>query len=71
MIDRIVRITQTQNTDGEKVGVLNNISSYVYRLKNFFQSIKKWNRKVYYAGKYALMIGIVFLIFFAGYLRRR
>jgi beta-hydroxylase len=71
VIDRIVRITQTQNTDGEKVGVLNNISSYVYRLKNFFQSIKKWNRKVYYAGKYALMIGIVFLIFFAGYLKRR
>ena len=71
IIDRIVKITQTQNTDGEKVGVLNNISSYVYRLKNFFQSIKKWNRKVYYAGKYALMAGIVFLIFFAGYLKRR
>ena len=71
VINHLVKITQTQNTDTEKVGVLNKVSSYVYRLKNFFQSIKKWNRKVYYAGKYALMGGIVFLIFFAGYLHRR
>jgi beta-hydroxylase len=69
-IDHIVKITMTQNTDGEKVGVLNKISSSVYKLKNIFQSIKKWNRKVYYAGKYAIMAGIVFLIFFAGYLHR-
>jgi beta-hydroxylase len=68
-IDRIVKITMTQNTDDEKVGVLNRISSFIYRLKIFFQSIKKWNRKVYYAGKYALMAGIVVLIFFGTYLR--
>lgn len=68
-IDHIVKITMTQNTDGEKVGVLNRVSSFIYRLKNFFQAIKKWNRKVYYAGKYALMAGIVFLIFFGTYLR--
>ena len=68
-IDHIVKITATQNTDAEKVGVLNRISGGIYRLKNVFQSIKKWNRKVYYAGKYALMAGIVFLIFFGTYLR--
>jgi beta-hydroxylase len=70
VINHVVKITETQNTAGEKVGVLNHISSSVYRLKNFFQSIKKWNRKVYYLGKYAIMGGIVFLIFFAGYLHR-
>lgn len=71
MIDHIVKITATQNTDTEKVGALNRISSGIYRLKNFFQSVKKWNRRVYYVGKYVLMGGIVFLIFFGTYLRHR
>lgn len=70
-IDHVVKMTMAQNTDGEKVGVLNKIASTIYRLKGFFQSIKKWNRKVYYAGKYALMGGIVVLIFFGTYLRHR
>lgn len=70
VIDHIVKITATQNTAGEKVGILNRVSSSVYALKNMFQRIKKWNRKVYYAGKYAVMGGILFLIFFSGYLHR-
>ena len=70
-IDHIVKITMAQNTDGEKVGILNKVSSSIYKLKGFFQSIKKWNRKVYYTGKYALMTGIVVLIFFGAYLRHR
>ena len=71
VIRHIVKVTQTQNTSDEKVGILNRISSFVYALKNFFQRIKKANRKVYYAGKYALMIGIVYLIFFAGFMHHR
>ena len=69
VINHIVKITATQNTADEKVGVLNRISAGIYALKNFFQRIKKANRKVYYAGKYALYGTIVFLIFFAGYFR--
>jgi beta-hydroxylase len=65
--NHIVKITESQNTDTEKVGVLNYVSSYIYLLKNFFQKIKAVNRKVYYAGKYALIIGLVYLIFFASF----
>ena len=67
VIKHIVKASATQNTADEKVGILNRISSSIYALKNFFQRIKKWNRKVYYAGKYALMIGVAFLIFFASF----
>ena len=66
--NHIVKITTTQNTADEKVGILNRISSSIYALKNFFQRIKKANRKLYYAGKYALFLGIVYLIFFAGFI---
>jgi beta-hydroxylase len=70
VIDHIVKITATQNTVDEKVGVLNRVSSGIYALKNFFQRIKKANRRLYYTGKYALYGGVLFLIFFAGYFRR-
>ena len=69
VINHIVKITATQNTADEKVGILNKISSSIYALKNFFQRIKKANRKLYYAGKYALYGGILYLIFFASFLR--
>ena len=71
VIRHVVKITQTQNTSEEKVGVLNRVSSGVYALKNFFQRIKKANRKLYYAGKYAVLAGIVYLIFFASFLHHR
>ncbi len=63
MTNHIVKITESQNTDTEKVGILNHISSYIYMLKNFFQKLKAMNRRVYYAGKYALVIGLICLIF--------
>lgn len=69
--NHIVKITATQNTAGEKVGVLNKISSYVYALKNFFQRIKKANRRLYYLGKYTVFLGILYLIFFAGFIHHR
>lgn len=65
--NHIVKITESQNTDTEKVGILNHISAYIYMLKNFFQKLKSVNRKVYYAGKYALVIGLIYLIFFASF----
>ncbi|HEX4125779.1 MAG TPA: aspartyl/asparaginyl beta-hydroxylase domain-containing protein [Tepidisphaeraceae bacterium] len=63
VVNHIVKITATQNTETEKVGVLNKVSAYVYALKEFFQRIKKANRRLYYVGKYALFIGIFVLIF--------
>jgi beta-hydroxylase len=64
--NHIVKVTQAQNVDTEKVGVLNKLSSGIYGLREFFQSIKKMNRRAYYAMKYALMAGIVYLILLRG-----
>ncbi|HXE54017.1 MAG TPA: hypothetical protein VN541_13430 [Tepidisphaeraceae bacterium] len=66
--NHIVKVTTTQNTADEKVGILNKVSSSIYALKNFFQRIKKANRRVYYAGKYALFGGLLYLVFFAGFI---
>jgi len=63
--NHIVKVTQAQNMDTEKVGALNKISSGIYGLKEFFQSIKKWNRRGYYAMKYSLMAGIAILVLLA------
>ena len=68
--NHIVKITATQNTADEKVGVLNKISSSIYAFKGAMQRVKAWNRQVYYAGKYAIMIGIACLILFATFHHR-
>jgi beta-hydroxylase len=69
VINHLVKMTATQNTADEKVGVLNKISSTIYGAKNFFQRIKKANRKLYYAGKYTLYAGLIFAIFVVPFLR--
>jgi len=61
----IVKVTQAQNMDTEKVGVLNKVSSGIYGLKEFFQSIKKVNRRGYYVMKYTVMLGIAVLVVLA------
>ena len=68
--NHIVKVTAAQNVDTEKVGVLNKISSYVYALKELFQRMKKANRRVYYAMKYAIMLGILYLVIFGVHARR-
>lgn len=63
----IVKATAAQNEDTEKVGALNKVSSGVHNLRNFFQSIKKANRRLYYLGKYAVMLlvlcAVLYLMF--------
>jgi beta-hydroxylase len=63
--NHIVKVTQAQNMDTEKVGALNKISSGIYGLREFFQSVKKVNRRAYYALKYTLMAGIAVLVVMA------
>lgn len=60
---RIVKATAAQNNDTEKVGVLNKVSSHIFKLKDLGQAMKKKSRRGYYAMKYAAMLGIAFLIF--------
>jgi beta-hydroxylase len=48
--------------EGEHVGVLNKVFGKLYEVHLASRRVKEWNRKVYYALKYSLMIGIVVLI---------
>ena len=65
MIDRVVRISKTQNTADEQVGALNRISSSVYRLKQLTTRLKRANRRLYYALKYLLLLTLGGLIVWA------
>jgi beta-hydroxylase len=58
----IVKISQSPNVEGEKVGGLNVVFSYVYEIHLLGRKLKDWNRKVYYAVKYSLATAIVALI---------
>lgn len=66
--NRIVKITATNNTEMERIGSANRISGAVYWLREFFQSIKKKNRRLYYLGKYAIIAIVIYLVFIHGLL---
>lgn len=59
----IIKASATQNVEGEKVGVLNHIFSYVYHVRLLGKRIKKWNRHVYYVIKWGLIGGLLYWIF--------
>ena len=58
----IVKASATQNMEGEHIGVLNKVFGKLYEVHLASRKVKAWNRRVYYALKYSLMIGIVALI---------
>ncbi|WP_426527607.1 aspartyl/asparaginyl beta-hydroxylase domain-containing protein [Bradyrhizobium sp. McL0615] len=58
----IVKASATQNMEGEHVGALNKVFGKLYEIHLASRKVKEWNRKVYYALKYSLMIGVVGLI---------
>jgi len=59
---RMIRAAATENVPGEHVGVLNRIFAYVYQLRVGALYIKNWSRPTYYALKWLLFAGIVYLI---------
>jgi beta-hydroxylase len=58
----IVKASATQNMEGEHVGALNKVFGKLYEVHLASRKVKDWNRGVYYALKYSLMVGIVGLI---------
>lgn len=64
--NHLVKITATQNVDTEKVGALNRVASYVFRLRDLFVKLKKVNKPLYVGTKYVLIAGLVYVIFIAG-----
>ncbi len=52
------------NMGEDKTGNINKAFRYVYSIRLLGKRIKAYNRNLYYAVKYLLMLGILYLIFF-------
>ncbi|NNC99247.1 MAG: lipid A hydroxylase LpxO [Gammaproteobacteria bacterium] len=62
--DHIIKASSSQNDASEEVGFLNKVFERVYSVRTVSRKIKKWNRTAYYVLKYALFVGLIYLIFF-------
>jgi beta-hydroxylase len=70
-IRHVVGMTATKNVEGEKVGLANRVFAVLYRVRPALKKLKTANRTLYYAMKYALMLGALYLLLFAGYAAHR
>ena len=59
----VMRATRTENLEGDQVGLVNRLFAYVYHVRLFGKRIKEKSRFAYYTLKWALIGGIVYLIF--------
>ena len=57
-----IRASQTENAPGDQIGVLNRIFSVVYYLRLPGKALKKKSRLAYYATKWLLVAGILYLL---------
>jgi beta-hydroxylase len=60
----IMAAAVSPNMGEDKTGKINKAFKYVYSIRLLGKRIKAYNRNVYYAVKYALMLIILYLIFF-------
>lgn len=64
VVRRLAKATAAKNQAGDKVGVFNKVFGGVYRIRLVGKRIKVWNKTAYYAMKYVLFGGILYLVFF-------
>ena len=60
----VMTASATQNVEGEPVGALNKFFFHFYKLRASAKELKAKNRTVYYVGKWALILGVLFAIFY-------
>jgi len=60
----IIKASSSKNMAGEKVGILNHAFKQLYKIRDVGRALKRWNRKAYYAIKYTVYFGLIYLIFF-------
>ncbi len=60
---KVMAAASTQNTTGEAVGGLNHAFHYLYQLRLKAKALKARHRGVYYAGKWLLIGGLVWAVF--------
>ena len=64
MSNTLVSASATKNEEGDGVGMINKIFEKVYVVRTISKRFKKSNRRLYRATKYALFLGIIYLLFF-------
>jgi beta-hydroxylase len=61
----LVRAGAAPNQVGDKQGVLSTLAEYVHKIQTYGRRVKDWNYPTYYIGKKVLLLGVLYLIFFA------
>jgi beta-hydroxylase len=67
MCRHVVKQSQTQNVDGETIGVFNKIFGYVYHVRLVGKRLKTWNAKVYYAVKFLIFGGLLMAFLYSAF----
>lgn len=60
----VLAASGTKNMEGDKVGIINRIFPYIYKVRMVGKRIKKFNRPFYYALQYAIYLLIIYVLFF-------
>jgi beta-hydroxylase len=59
----VMSAASSQNVEGEKIGFVNVLFTYFYHLRAQAKKLKAKHRSVYYVGKWVLILGILWAIF--------
>jgi len=60
----LLSASATKNVKGDKVGLLNKIFAYVYKIRIVGKKIKAFDKSLYYFLQYALYVYLIYIIFF-------
>ncbi len=61
--DHLMRASRSRNEASEPVGAVNVAFGQVYKLRLLGKRLKAWNVPAYYAAKFALLAGLLWLVF--------
>lgn len=59
----IMKAASSKNLPGEQVGFINKIFKYLYQVRLLGKQLKNYNRRLYYFTKYALYLGLLYVLF--------
>lgn len=60
----VIGAAVSKNTEEDKIGFINQLFARLYKIRLLGKEIKKRNRSIYYALKYLIFIGFIWLVFF-------
>lgn len=60
----IMRAAASKNTSMERVGIINKLFCYLYKVRLLGKRLKKYNRPLYYGIKYLIYSALIYILFF-------